>query len=173
MQVSYCNPVQQLCVKNMTQQNHGCRTSCTGLHADVTHTDDSLTKFIIDQIEKQQNNLARGIWYIDSLHFNDDKFYSVSRSVQFGYYDQEVLNDVLYPDKITSNNVEYEQLKENTKYVTVAHLELPCCCEKWFISYNLLYFIIIIDYSSVNILCYVGVLSIWLHCCLFATSNTW
>ena len=102
----------------MTQQNHGCRTSCNGLHADVTHTDHSLTKFIIDQIEKQQNNLARGIWYIDSLHFYDDKFYSVSRSAQFGYYDQEVLNDVLYPDKIKSNNVEYEQLKENTKWVT-------------------------------------------------------
>ena len=52
------------------------------------------------------------------MHFNDDKFYSVSRSVQFGYYDQEVLSDVLHPDEITSNNVEYEQLKEITKYVT-------------------------------------------------------
>ena len=53
------------------------------------------------------------------MHFNDDKCYSVSRSAQFGsYYDQEVLSDVLYPDKIKSNNVEYEQLKENTKYVT-------------------------------------------------------
>ena len=61
LQVTYCNPQQQLCVKNMTKQNHGCRTSCTGLHADVTHTDDSLTKFMTDQFERQQNNLARGI----------------------------------------------------------------------------------------------------------------
>ena len=52
------------------------------------------------------------------MHFNDDKFYSVSRSVQIGYYDQEVLSDVLYPDEITSNNVEYEKLKKKTKSVT-------------------------------------------------------
>ena len=104
----------------MTKQNHqhhGCRTSCNGLHADVTHTDHSLTKFIIDQIEKQQNNLARGIWYIDSLHFNYDKFYSVSRSVQLNLYAQLSLSDVLYPDEITSNNVEYEKLKKRIKYV--------------------------------------------------------
>ena len=60
MQVSFCNPVQQLCVERVAKQNHECRTSCTGLHADVTNTDDYLIKFITVELEKQQNNLARG-----------------------------------------------------------------------------------------------------------------
>ena len=53
------------------------------------------------------------------MHFKYDTFYSVTRSVGFeNSYAEYALSDVLYTDKITSNNAEYEQLKENTKYVT-------------------------------------------------------
>ena len=54
------------------------------------------------------------------MHFNhyDDKFCSVSRSAQFENYGRSYLEDVLYPDEITSNNVEYEKLKKKTMYVT-------------------------------------------------------
>ena len=82
----------------------------------MTHTDDSLSKFITDQLEKQQNNLARGRSLCISLHFNDDKLCSVV-GVQQDYV-RLSLEDVLYPDGITSNNVEYEKLKKQTKWVT-------------------------------------------------------
>ena len=60
-QVNYCNPVQQLCVERVLKKDEeGCRSSCRGLHADVTHTDDSFAQFITNQVEKQQSNLAKG-----------------------------------------------------------------------------------------------------------------
>lgn len=61
LQAGYCNPVEQMCVQRVQKQKvDGCRTSCTGLHADVTLTDDSFTRFIRDQFEKQQSDVAKG-----------------------------------------------------------------------------------------------------------------
>ena len=63
---------------------------------------------------------SRTIWqevFDTNNHFNDDKFYSVSAQFENSYV-QLSLSDVLYPDEITSNNVEYEKLKKRTKYVT-------------------------------------------------------
>ena len=60
-QVNYCNPTQYLCVERVIEKtNIGCRTSCIGLHADVTHSDDSFAKFVTDNLQKQQSNLAEG-----------------------------------------------------------------------------------------------------------------
>ena len=62
LQVKFCKPVEQMCVERVRNQIvDGCRTSCSGLHADVTHTDDSFIQFIRDQFEKQQSDLAKGI----------------------------------------------------------------------------------------------------------------
>ena len=53
--------MQQLCVERVRKQKHvGCKTSCSGLHADVTHTDDSFAMFVTEHLEKQQSNLAKG-----------------------------------------------------------------------------------------------------------------
>ena len=53
------------------------------------------------------------------MHFKYDTFYSVTRSVGFeNSYAEYALSDVLYPDEITSNNVDYEKLKKKTKWVT-------------------------------------------------------
>ena len=61
IQVKYCNPISQPCVERVANQNtRQCRTSCRGLHADVTHTDDSFATFVTQQLKEQHTNLADG-----------------------------------------------------------------------------------------------------------------
>ena len=53
------------------------------------------------------------------FHLNEDKFCSVSRSAQFeSDYVRQSLEDVLYPGEITTNNEEYEKLKNQKAWVT-------------------------------------------------------
>ena len=61
MQVRYCNPLTQSCVEKVASgTQRECKTSCRGLHADVTYTDDFFDTFVIKQIKEQHSNLADG-----------------------------------------------------------------------------------------------------------------
>ena len=61
MQVKYCNPSSQPCVAKVAARNQReCKTSCGGLHADVTFTDDFFDTFVTKQLKKQHSNLAEG-----------------------------------------------------------------------------------------------------------------
>ena len=58
-QVKSCDPMDQLCVERVSEEEGQivCETSCSGLHADVTNTDDDSVHY---QFLKQQTNLKRG-----------------------------------------------------------------------------------------------------------------
>ena len=54
----------QPCVERVAidvyQIQDDCKTSCNGLHADVTYTDDLFDTFVTKQIKEQHSNLADG-----------------------------------------------------------------------------------------------------------------
>ena len=66
IQVKYCNPSSQSCVQKVAARNQQeCKTSCGGLHADVTFTDDLFDTFVTKQLKEQHSNLADGKLNVD------------------------------------------------------------------------------------------------------------
>ena len=60
----------QPCVERVAidvyQIQDDCKTSCNGLHADVTYTDDLFDTFVTKQIKEQHSNLADGEQPLDT-----------------------------------------------------------------------------------------------------------